>query len=119
MERRRGLILHISSLGEYFDYPGSIYFSTKAFMGKFCRSLQLEGSGIDHQLVTPAYVSTNLSQKEPQFGIPTAENYVKSAIRTIGIADVTCGYLIHEIQRVISALIPAPAPAPASEKKKL
>jgi len=107
VERKRGLILHISSVFMYFDYPGLIYFATKAFMGKFCRPLQLEGSRIDHQLVTPGIVSTKLVQKKHQFDIPTAENYVKSAIRTIGIADVTCGYLIHEIQRVCGALIPA------------
>lgn len=106
--RGRGLILHISSASIFLDLPYFvIYPSTKKFMEKTSKSLLLEYSGvIDHQLVTPGYVATNMSNKKTGFTIPSAENYVITAMRTIGIMDYTCGYFSHEILRLVFLFTP-------------
>ena len=63
-------------------------------MEKFFKSLKLEYDGIiDHQLITPSFVDTDMFQKKPGFACPSADYYVRS---TIGITDNTCGYLSHE-----------------------
>lgn len=97
--RKRGLILHISSITSFFDSAYLvIYPATKKFMEKAFNSLKLEYAGVvDHQLVTPGFVATPLMNKRAVFSIPTAEKFVQTAIRTIGIMDATCGYFSHEI----------------------
>ena len=41
--------------------------------------------------------STKMSKQKPSLMVPTAEEYVRQAIRTIGITDTTFGYWTHEI----------------------
>ena len=106
--RQRGAVIHVASIGLYFDVPQvSIYPSTKIFMEKFFKSLKLEYNGIiDHQLTTPSFVATNMSQKKPGFACPSAEDYVISAIRTIGVTGNTCGHLSHEWILPVYHLLP-------------
>ena len=106
--RGRGAIVHVSSAAIYFDIPYyNVYIPTKLFIQKFVRSLQLENNGIiDHQLVIPGYVSTKLLNKKPGFGIPTAKDFVRSAIETIGITDVTTGCFSHEIFGIFAQFTP-------------
>jgi len=107
LERQRGLIIHLSSLVSAMDLPIPVYSPTKAFIQKFHRSLQLESSGVDHQLVMPGYVATNLSRQSPHFVlIPTPEEYVRSAMCTIGLVDTTCGYWLHDIMYVFCQCVP-------------
>ncbi|XP_047127733.1 very-long-chain 3-oxoacyl-CoA reductase isoform X1, partial [Hydra vulgaris] len=74
----RGIVVHMSSAGAYIESPASsFYIPTKAFMTKFVKNLQLNASCVEHQLVLPLYVATNLSQKDPSFYVPTSEKYVK------------------------------------------
>ena len=61
---------------------------------------------IDHQLLTPGFVATNLSEEAPGFLVPTAEEFVKSAILTIGITDTACGYFSHEWSMAIYHCLP-------------
>ena len=98
VERKRGAVVYISSASIHFDlYIHNVYPPTKCFLSKFVKSMQLEYSGIvDHQLVITGYVATKMSKKKSQFGIPSAEEYAKSAIQTIGISDITGGYWFHE-----------------------
>lgn len=107
IERGRGLVVHVSSSTLYFNLKYCItYPATKAFVASFWKALRLENRGvIDHQLVTPFVVSTNAAPKNIAHA-PSAEEYVTSAIRTIGITDNTCGYWIHEVQKCIYQNVP-------------
>lgn len=99
LSRKKGAIVHVSSGTIFIDVPNiNVYPATKLFMHKFFRDTEIELNGvIDHQLVTPMYVESNMSKKKSQFSIPTAKEYVRSAIRTIGVTKETRGYLTHEL----------------------
>ena len=110
-ERKRGLMIHISSISAKIHYPcANVYPATKIFMNKFVKCFSYENEGIiDHQLVLPGYVETKLSKAKARFFIcPTAEDYVRSAIGTIGFANVTNGYWSHELQEKMFLLLPLP-----------
>ena len=38
--------------------------------------------------------------------IPTAKDYVSSAMRTLGVVDVTCGYWLHDILCALFQWVP-------------
>lgn len=108
MTNKKGVIIHISSGVIYLDAPYSnIYGPSKFFMKKFATSLQLESSGIHHQILTPMYVESKLSKRKAGIMVPTAEEYVKSALRTVGVAEVLCGYWSHELLCVAIKICPA------------
>ena len=110
-ERKRGLMIHISSISAKIHYPcANVYAATKIFMNKFIKCFSYENEGIiDHQLVLPGYVETKLSKVKARFFVcPTAEDYVRSAIGTIGFADVTNGYWSHELQEKMFLLLSLP-----------
>ena len=110
-QRKRGLMIHISSISAKINYPGAnVYAATKIFMNKFVKCFSYENEGIiDHQLVLPGYVETKLSKVKTRFFVcPTAEDYVRSAIGTIGFADVTNGYWSHELQENMFLLLSLP-----------
>ena len=101
-KRKRGLMIHISSLASKFHVPfANVYFATKTFMNKYVKCFSYENEGIiDHQLVLPGYVESKMSKRKASFFFcPTAEDFVRSAIGTIGFADITCGYWSHELQK--------------------
>lgn len=106
--RKRGAVVHISSSSVFVPTPFfNVYPSSKIFVNKFVKSLQIEESPyIDHQIVTPFFVQSKLSKAEPSFTVPTAEQFVKSAIATIGVVDITCGCFVHEILKVVVQCIP-------------
>ena len=107
-KRKRGLIIHISSLASKFHVPfANVYFATKIFMSKFVRCFSYENEGIiDHQLVLPSYVESKMSKQKASFFLcPTAKDFVRSAINTIGFADITCGYWSHELQKTFFQLL--------------
>ena len=108
MERKRGAIVHISSGSIYLVAARlNVYPACKLFMQKFTESLMLECQGIvDHQLVSPMYVESNLSKMKAGFTIPSAKHYVSYALRTIGITGDTCGYPTHELIYLILSNIP-------------
>ena len=101
-KRKRGLMIHISSLASKFHVPfANVYFATKTFMNKYVKCFSYENEGIiDHQLVLPGYVESKMSKRKASFFFcPTAEDFVRSAIGTIGFADITCGYWSHKLQK--------------------
>ena len=110
-QRKRGLMIHISSISAKIHYPcANVYAATKIFMNKFIKCFSYENEGIiDHQVVLPGYVETKLSKVKARFFVcPTAEDYVRSAIGTIGFADVTNGYWSHELQENMFLLLSLP-----------
>jgi len=108
VKRGRGAIVHISS-GTVFLRSGmaNVYSSTKSFVLKMAETLRLECQGlIDHQVLTTMYVSSKMSKVRPAPTIPTPQDYVKSALRTLGVAPIACGYPSHEMIRLILLALP-------------
>jgi len=104
VERKCGLIINISSVAAEYPSPSFvIYSASKAFVTKFSADLgsEYESKGIDVQVLVPGFVATNMNKMGGNAFInPTASQYVKSAIRYIGYARHTTGYLVHSLMVV-------------------
>lgn len=75
----------------------------QAFVDKFSEDLNTEynAQGIIVQSVLPGFVVTNMTKlRRSSFLAPTADKYVASALKTIGYAKHTSGYLPHAIMQV-------------------
>lgn len=101
VERRKGAIVNVSSFSSLFAMPLlAVYGASKGFVNSFSHSLNMEyaSKGIFVQCVTPLYITTKLSKiRKPNLLTPTPDNYVRSALSTIGYDSTTCGYLMHDI----------------------
>lgn len=113
--RKRGAIVHVSSATTYLPGPFfTAYSATKLFVWKFVKLLQIEDSEfIDHQILTPGEVASKMSRGRASIVKPTPERFVRSAIRTIGMAESTCGYVVHEIVIALMQWIPPVLLVPA------
>lgn len=105
VERRRGLIINISSMAATIPNPMlTVYAASKAFVDKFTEDLATE-YGKHHivvQSVLPGFVATNMSKiKKPTWMAPSADTYVRSALRTVGIARHTTGYYPHALMQLV------------------
>lgn len=103
-ERKRGLIINISSLSAIV--PAGclcIYSGSKSFAHKFTEDLAMEYGkyGIVCQSVLPGPVATNMTKlKKGTWMAPKPNVYVESALRTVEIAPYTTGYYPHAILQV-------------------
>ncbi|MFS8029131.1 putative very-long-chain 3-oxoacyl-CoA reductase [Helianthus anomalus] len=116
VERKKGAIVNIGS-GAAILVPShplyAIYAASKAYIDQLSRSLYVEykSFGIDIQCQVPLYVSTKMAsqvamvQKSSLF-IPTAEEYVKAAIRQIGYESRCMPYWAHSIQWFFASMAP-------------
>lgn len=103
MEKQgRGVIINVSSIAAAYPSPLlSLYAATKIFVDLFSRSVHAEykEKGIIIQSVLPHLVATKLSKiKKPSLFIPTPANFVKGAMKTIGLENRTYGYWSHKLQ---------------------
>ena len=100
-QRRRGVIINISSLSAALPTPFlTLYAATKAYVESFSRNLDLElsGTGVAVQCVIPGFVATKLAGlKRSSLMVPTPRNFVKQAIGTLGIEKRTAGYFTHKL----------------------
>jgi len=99
----KGAIINIASLGSYVPGPYlAEYVATKHYMHSFTESLALEveGSGVVIQEMDPGGVITEMTK---EFGpdiianCPTAEQFLRSAMPTLGWAQRTCGHWSHSL----------------------
>ncbi|KAI3720379.1 hypothetical protein L6452_21295 [Arctium lappa] len=116
VERKKGAIVNIGS-GAAIVVPShplyAIYAASKAYVDQFSRSLYVEykSLGIDVQCQVPLYVSTNMTSQvahveKSSLFIPTADQYVKAAIRQIGYESRCTPYWAHSIQWFFASLAP-------------
>ena len=99
----KGIIINLSSVLELTPMPyGAVYAASKAYVCSFTKALQCEAKpyGIRVQLVSAGFVQTQLleySSIMAKGGIfaPSAEEYVRCAVSTIGISDETSAYHLH------------------------
>uniref|UniRef100_A0A7N5P219 Very-long-chain 3-oxoacyl-CoA reductase n=1 Tax=Ailuropoda melanoleuca TaxID=9646 RepID=A0A7N5P219_AILME len=110
VERSKGAILNISSASGKAPVPLlAIYSATKAFVDFFSQCLHEEyrSKGIFVQSVLPYYVATKLSKiRKPTLDKPSAETYVKSAMKTVGLQSRTSGYPVHSLMDSILSVMP-------------
>ncbi|XP_073434657.1 very-long-chain 3-oxoacyl-CoA reductase [Dendrobates tinctorius] len=112
LERSKGVILNISSASGMYPVPLlTVYSATKAFVDLFSRGLHAEykSKGVTVQSVLPFYVATKMSGiRKPTWDKPSPEDYVRSALSTVGLQSRTNGYLPHAILGwVTGSLLPA------------
>jgi 17beta-estradiol 17-dehydrogenase / very-long-chain 3-oxoacyl-CoA reductase len=114
VERRRGLIVNISSLSAIVPAGCmSIYSATKAFAHKFSEDLQMEyrKDNIIVQSVLPGPVATNMTKmKKGSWMAPKPDVYVESTLKTVGHADFTTGYYPHMLLNFVVFLFNFVAP---------
>jgi 17beta-estradiol 17-dehydrogenase / very-long-chain 3-oxoacyl-CoA reductase len=96
-----GIIINISSFSACFPTPLlAIYSATKVYVDYLSRALNQEytDKGIIIQSVLPYYVSTPMIRSpETSILIPSADKFVKSALKTVGFESRTYGYLPHTL----------------------
>lgn len=100
VDRKRGIIINVSSLSARRPVPLlSLYSASKAYCDHLSRALHHEykDKGIVIQSVLPSFVATNMSHMRPSFAIPTAKDYVKEALTTVGIESQTYGCFSHRL----------------------
>lgn len=109
VQRKRGIVINISSLSAVTRCAElSVYSASKAFANKFSEDLaaEYEHQGIIIQSVLPGPVATNMTKFEnSSLLVPTAKDYVESALATVGIAEYTTGYWPHSIMQFASQFV--------------
>lgn len=99
VQRKRGLIINIASLSAIVPASNlTVYSASKAFADKFSEDLasEYENDGILVQSVLPGFVATNMTKmKKGSIMAPLPHQFVESAMKTIGFAGHTTGYLPH------------------------
>lgn len=108
VERKRGLIINISSLSAIVPAGClSIYSATKAFAHKFSEDMAMEygKEGIVIQSILPGPVATNMTKmKRGTMMAPNASKYVESALSTVETAPYSTGYLPHALLQIVAQL---------------
>ncbi|BET03298.1 unnamed protein product [Nesidiocoris tenuis] len=114
IERRRGLIVNISSGLSIFPAPlHALYGGTKGFVTKFSKDLDIEcrDKGVHVHALTTGLVATKLSGVfKTNFFTPSPDEYVKSALEKVLNHQICDGYIGHQILSDIASVIAFIAP---------
>uniref|UniRef100_A0A182MNC5 Steroid dehydrogenase n=1 Tax=Anopheles culicifacies TaxID=139723 RepID=A0A182MNC5_9DIPT len=116
-QRRRGLIVNISSLSASAPAPYlTVYSAAKVFVRNFSMALreELRPHHVQVQTVMPGFVHTNMTafvtseykEQEVAKHLVQVEDYVCYAGFTMGKTDRTCGYWTHGLQYAGLKLVP-------------
>jgi len=112
--RQKGAIINISSSLGFHPAPYlTVYSACKAFVDFLSRGLRSEyaDSGVIIQVVHPFFVATKMSgvsnSKKKSFFIAEPAEFASAALDTVGVVDVTCGCLSHELEGVALSLVPS------------
>lgn len=115
VQRKRGVVINISSLSAIIPAANlSVYSASKAFADKFSEDLmaEYEKDGIIIQSVLPGFVATNMTKmKKGSFMAPLPKQFVESALKTVGFADHTPGFLPHSLLQFSAQLLDYVAPS--------
>ncbi|XP_072278837.1 inactive hydroxysteroid dehydrogenase-like protein 1 [Pyxicephalus adspersus] len=114
VQRKRGAIINVSSASGSKPTPLlSVYASSKSFIDHFTRALHYEyaSKGIFIQSLVTYFVQTNMTAfstflKSKPYLVPDAKEYVRQAVKTIGISRRTAGHLSHSIQLSLTYWLP-------------
>uniref|UniRef100_A0A8R1Z9M1 Dehydrogenase n=1 Tax=Pristionchus pacificus TaxID=54126 RepID=A0A8R1Z9M1_PRIPA len=106
--RKKGIIINITTGFALSDAPlWNVYSASKNYALHLSRTLRREYSsyGITIQTLTPMRVFTKSivpKVDKPSFFVPSAENYARSALKTVGNVNETAGYCAHQLQVKLS-----------------
>ncbi|CAB3401289.1 unnamed protein product [Caenorhabditis bovis] len=110
--RKAGVIVNVgSSAGANQMDLWAVYSATKKYVSWLTAILRKEyaNQGITIQTIAPMMVATKMSKvKRTSFFAPDSDQFVKSAVKTIGNADDTTGYFSHQLQLELISFIPTP-----------
>ncbi|XP_045460657.1 very-long-chain 3-oxoacyl-CoA reductase-like [Harmonia axyridis] len=105
VKRKKGVVINLASTAALVPSPLlAVYSSTKAAVTKFTSDLASEyrDDGLVVQCVCPGYVATKLSKiKKSTWMAPSPKRFVDSALATVGLSDVTTGYLPHNLLNAV------------------
>jgi short-subunit dehydrogenase len=80
----------------------TIYSATKAYITQWSRSLSLELRDTRPAArvitLTPYYIATKMSGMTPTMTVPSAIQWVKSAMSLLHLGE-TCGYVVHDMMK--------------------
>ncbi|CAK9804343.1 Very-long-chain 3-oxoacyl-CoA reductase [Anthophora plagiata] len=97
--RKKGVLINIGSALAVMPAPYlAVYAASKAYIVKLSYDLaaEAEPNGVTVQCIIPGLVATRMSKiKKPTWMAPTAEKFVKSSLKTIGLESCTTGYPPH------------------------
>jgi len=110
VKKKKGAVINIASFGSFMmgSYLAE-YIATKHYMHAFTEaiSVELEDTGVIVQEVDPAEVATEMTKDfAPSPGVPTAEVYVASALKTLGYSQRTLGWYGHGLMWLIFDMFP-------------
>lgn len=105
VKRKKGAIINMTGIAANRPNPlMAVYSATKSYLDNLSRALQYEyaNKGIVVQSLTPFYVATRMTSfsrtlSSPALVIPTASEYVRNALTTLGYSDRTTGYWPHTL----------------------
>ena len=89
-ERKKGTIVNLSSGSADYTMPLlAEYAAAKMFVERFSESLDAEyrAKGVTVQCQIPFYVATKLAKMRKSLMVPTAESYVRMAMKWVGQGD--------------------------------
>ena len=102
--RRKGAIVNVCSLIQYIETPcNAMYGTTKLFLDRFSRQLNLEVGplGIETQSLIPGYTISNFGETDgykgsrraaiPAFLWATADSVAEASLRQLGSGRQRCG----------------------------
>ena len=104
-EKGRGAVINIASVSGLSPQPlQTVYAATKAYVDFFSRGLNYEygSKGITVQTICPSYVCTEMTSfsktlSTPSPFVPLPEDFVCSAVKTIGYTNYTTGFWSHAL----------------------
>ncbi|CAD5122074.1 DgyrCDS10526 [Dimorphilus gyrociliatus] len=110
VEKKKGAIINLSSASANDPTPLlTAYSACKSFVNFFSQGLEQEvsKSNVIVQSVLPYFVQTKMTGiKRPSLFVPSPTAYVKSALRTVGVEDVTFGYWSHALLGYFQTMAP-------------
>eukprot|EP00569_Conticribra_weissflogii_P005594 CAMPEP_0171347268 /NCGR_PEP_ID=MMETSP0878-20121228/27361_1 /TAXON_ID=67004 /ORGANISM="Thalassiosira weissflogii, Strain CCMP1336" /LENGTH=327 /DNA_ID=CAMNT_0011851241 /DNA_START=15 /DNA_END=998 /DNA_ORIENTATION=+ len=102
VERKKGTIVNLSSGSADYTMPLlAEYAAAKMFVERFSESLDAEyrAKGVTVQCQVPFYVATKLAKMRKSLTVPSAEDYVKMAMKWVGQGDVVANpFWLHAVQ---------------------
>ncbi|XP_072836643.2 inactive hydroxysteroid dehydrogenase-like protein 1 [Pogona vitticeps] len=114
MERKKGAVVNISSASCIQPSPQiTAYSASKAYLDHFSRALHYECApkGIFVQSLVPCFISTKMTEgmgvfSKESFLVPSADEYARHAVTTLGISRRTTGYWPHSIMLLFGRCLP-------------
>jgi len=110
VERRRGAIINMSSGSAMYTLPLlAEYSGAKSFIVSFSKALNAEYAkkGISVQCQIPFYVATKLAKMRKSFTVPTPDDFIRVAMKTIGQSEcVVSPYWPHTLMGAVMDIMP-------------